>query len=755
MASSSRTEKTSTESRFTGEARNRLAQERSPYLLQHATNPVDWYPWGEEAFQKARSEDKLIFLSIGYSTCHWCHVMERESFENKNIASIMNEYFVNVKVDREERPDVDRIYMTFVQAVSGSGGWPMSVFLTPDLKPVAGGTYFPPEDNYGRPGFKSVLLNTAKQWMEQRQKLSATGTKITELLRQTTVFDVGVANQLLAGTTPPGQEVWELCFSQVLDNYEPEFGGFSQAPKFPQGAVLSFLTHLASRERPQSEMGTEARQMLLHTLDKMAAGGINDHIFQGFARYSTDREWHVPHFEKMLYDQAQLSVVYTNAYLLTHNEKYAKTARGILEYVMRDLSHPDGGFYSAEDADSYPTKNSVEKREGAFCVWTHEEVATLIGDRKLEANPKKLLVDLFCAYYTVRPEGNVPPEKDHHREFRNQNVLAVFRPAAKICKEFGLKDEATLDNELAVARKILYDRRLDRPRPHLDNKIITSWNGMMISGFAKAGSALGDDDFTRRAIDAANFVRRYLLLESGKLLRSCYTDLPAGAGIVQIESPIEGFLDDYVCLVRGLLDLYECTLNSDWIEWAERLQMKQDELFWDHGHAGYFSTISGDTNTLFRLKEDHDGAEPCGNSIAAGNLLRLGTILDSVDMMDKAKKLLTSFSGRLTRVPLALPEMTSALMLYNNAPTQVVVTGDPSDSETMALVNIARRSLLVPGLILMVTSGNPDSFLCRRNQSVRKMKKPEGNYQAAFVCRGRTCSLPVTTPADLAALLKL
>ncbi|XP_014285586.1 spermatogenesis-associated protein 20 [Halyomorpha halys] len=739
------TEKSVTESEQK-QYRNRLGKEKSPYLLQHATNPVDWYPWGEEAFAKAREEDKIIFLSVGYSTCHWCHVMERESFENENVASIMNEYFVNVKVDREERPDVDKIYMTFVQATSGSGGWPMSVFLTPDLKPVAGGTYFPPKDNYGRPGFKTVLLNMAKQWAEQRAKVSATGKRITELLEQTTAFDVSLAGSLIGGEVP-GKETWDLCFNQLSNSYEPLFGGFSMAPKFPQPANYSFLFHLIARD-PKSESGEKAKEMALHTLDKMAKGGIHDHVAQGFARYSTDSKWHVPHFEKMLYDQAQLAIVYSNAYLLTKDNKYANVVRDILTYVSRDLSHPEGGFYSAEDADSYPTHDSTEKKEGAFCVWTYDQINSLLSI-PLQTKPEHNLSSVFCHYYSIKPRGNVSPENDPHGELKGQNVLAVFHSERDTCDKFDLS-LPDLHKELEIGKKILFEERQKRPKPHLDNKIITSWNGLMISAYAKAASALNDEGYKQRAIDAANFVKKYLYTDKKRLLRSCYTE---NNKIAQIKEPIEGFLDDYACLIKGLIDLYECTFNPDWLVWASVLQASQDELFWDHGLAGYFSTSNSDGHNLFRLKEDQDGAEPSGNSVAAGNLLRLGCMLDCPEMKEKASKLLSSFTSRLSRIPVALPEMVCALMLYHDAPTLVVVTGDMSKSETVELIRVA-QSNIIPGIVLVTTGSNSDNFIVTRNESVRKMKKL-GDREAAYVCRGRACSLPVTSPVDLAALLRI
>lgn len=724
---------------------NSLAKEKSPYLLQHARNPVEWYPWGEEAFEKAKQEDKLIFLSVGYSTCHWCHVMERESFENEAVAEIMNKHFVNIKVDREERPDVDKVYMTFVQASSGSGGWPMSVFLTPDLKPVAGGTYFPPEDNWGRPGFKSILLNMAKQWKDDKQKLSNTGSKIADLLQKTMIFDVDMAESLISGQIPKA-ECWERCVKQLMNHYEPVYGGFGLAPKFPQPSNLMFAFHAYARQ-PNSPKYEEIKNMCLHTLTMMAKGGIHDHIAQGFARYSTDERWHVPHFEKMLYDQGQLAVVYCYAYLVTKDEMYADIVHDILTYVSRDLSHPEGGFYSAEDADSYPTADATEKREGAFCVWTYDRVQELLN-RPTSSKPEVNLADVFCYHYGVKPGGNVDPHQDPHHELTNQNVLIINGSEDATAAKFGL-DKQSLKEELAKGRQILYEARQKRPRPHLDNKIITSWNGLMISGYARASETLNDSRYTKRAVQAAEFIKKYLYDKDKKiLLRSCYTG--ENNQVTQISRPIHGFLDDYAFLIRGLLDLYEACFDPQWLEWAESLQEKQDELFWDIASAGYFSMPSSE-ELLLRLKEDQDGAEPSGNSIAAQNLLRLSAMLERPELKDKAGQLLASFTGRLTQMPVTLPELTSALMLYHDSPTQIVITGKPSDADTAALLSVV-RSRLIAGRVLMLADGDTSSIVYRKSETVSKMK-PEDGRQNAYVCRHHTCTLPVHTAADLASLL--
>nr|CAD7571150.1 unnamed protein product [Timema californicum] len=618
------------------------------------------YPWGEEAFEKARKEDKLIFLSVGYSTCHWCHVMERESFENEDIANVMNEHFVNIKVDREERPDVDKIYMTFVQATSGHGGWPMSVFLTPRLEPVMGGTYFPPEDHWHRPGFRSVLLRATSggggwpmsvwltpeltpvfggtyyppvdryygqpgfksllgilssqvlvsacltDWKDNRQNFAESGKKVIDVLRKTTTLDVPFALAALA-TSVPTHECWEKCIKQFTQSFEPQFGGFGMAPKFPQPVNFNFLFHIYSRE-PNSELGKKALDMCLYTLKMMAKGGIHDHVAQGFARYSTDERWHVPHFEKMLYDQAQLAVAYSAAYLATKDEFYADIVRDILLYVSRDLSDKSGGFYSAEDADSYPSHDAKSKKEGAFCVWNYDELQRLL-DKPIEGS-NFTISDIFCYHYDVKPQGNVNPNQDPHDELKYQNILIVLGSEEETAEKHGL-DLATTRQALKEGREILFEVRQKRPRPHLDDKMLTAWNGLMISGFAKAGQALGDDSLVDRAVKAANFVKKYLYNPTAEtLLRSCYKG--SDGSVAQIAVPIAGFVDDYAFLIRGLLDLYEACFDPSWLEWAETLQDQQDRLFWDEEGAAYFTSPASDSSILIRLKE---GEYPHGFNI--------------------------------------------------------------------------------------------------------------------------------------------
>ncbi|XP_050295633.1 spermatogenesis-associated protein 20 [Anthonomus grandis grandis] len=735
MASSSRT--------VSGQL-NRLALERSPYLLQHATNPVDWYPWGEEAFKRAQEENKPIFLSVGYSTCHWCHVMEKESFENEEVAKIMNEHFINIKVDREERPDVDRMYMAFIQATSGGGGWPMSVFLTPTLEPLAGGTYFPVESKgFGVPSFPQLLLNISKEWNKNSKALMTSGKFSLKALQE--VKDNKTESASL-NENHLGEECWQKCALQLSRSYEADFGGFSMAPKFPQPSNLNFLFHMYAKEK-DTERGFQCLEMCLHTLKKMAYGGIHDHVNKGFARYSVDERWHVPHFEKMLYDQAQLAVSYCDAYILTKDEFYADVAKNIFTFVSRDLSHELGGFYGAQDADSYPYEGAPHKMEGAFCVWEYDEIKKLITEK---TNGIKHF-DILAYHYSIRENGNVSPAQDPHKELKNKNVLSCFGSYELTARHFNISVDE-LKNILEKSHEILYQERQQRPKPDTDTKIVTSWNGLMLSAFARAGFALKNQSYINRAILAANFVKKFLYNESEKtLLRCCYRG--DDGQIVQTSIPIRGFLDDYAFMIRGLLDLYEASLDADWLQWAEVLQEKQDTLFWDDKSSGYFNSSAEDKSILIRSKEDQDGAEPCGNSVSVHNLVRLSSYLHRKDLREKAGKTLQHFSERLRAIPIALPEMTSALMLYKNCPTQVFIAGASEDNSTQALLDVV-RSHYIPGRVLAIADGPAGraGLLYRRIETLHRLKPVEGRA-AAYVCRNFACSLPVTDPGELATSL--
>ncbi|XP_051969132.1 spermatogenesis-associated protein 20 isoform X1 [Xyrauchen texanus] len=722
---------------------NRLSKEKSSYLLQHAHNPVDWYPWGQEAFNKAKSEDKPIFLSVGYSTCHWCHVMERESFEDEEIGEILSKNFVCVKVDREERPDVDKVYMTFVQATSGGGGWPMSVWLTPDLRPFLGGTYFPPRDSERRPGLKTVLLRVIAQWQSNRGNLESSGERVLEALRK------GTAISASPGETPPfGPDVANRCFQQLVHSYEEEYGGFREAPKFPSPVNLMFLMSYWAVNRATSE-GAEALEMVLHTLKMMALGGIHDHVAQGFHRYSTDSSWHVPHFEKMLYDQGQLAVAYIAAYQVSGEQLFADVARDVLLYVSRDLNDKSGGFYSAEDADSFPTAASTEKREGAFCVWTAGEIRELLPDIVQGATGCATQADIFMHHYGVKEQGNVDPAQDPHKELQGQNVLIVRYSVELTAAHFGISVDR-LSELLADARAKLAEVRRARPPPHLDTKMLASWNGLMLSGFARVGAVLGDKALLERAEQAACFLQEHLWEEEGqRILHSCYRG--NNMEVEQVASPIAGFLDDYAFVVCGLLDLYEATQRVRWLQWAEELQQRQDQLFWDSQGSGYFCSDPSDPTLLLALKQDQDGAEPSANSVSAMNLLRLSHLTGRQDWIQRSQQLLAAFSDRLIKVPIALPEMVRSVMAQHYTLKQIVICGQPDAEDTASLISCV-NSLFLPHKVLMLADGNTEGFLYQR-LSILSTLVPQDDRATAYVCENFTCALPITCPQELRILL--
>ncbi|XP_023211066.1 spermatogenesis-associated protein 20-like isoform X1 [Centruroides sculpturatus] len=715
--------------------KNRLSYEKSSYLLQHASNPVDWYPWGEEAFQKAKSENKLIFLSVGYSTCHWCHVMERESFENENVAKIMNENFVNIKVDREERPDVDKVYMTFVQATTGSGGWPMSVWLTPDLKPIFGGTYFPPEDKYfGRPSFVTVMKHVSEQWRQHQDKVCEQGNRIMELIKQNVLPESDDAYL-------DSEECIQSCFKQFTQRYDTKYGGFDKAPKFPQPVNFNFLLRLY-KLNPNSNEGKLALKMCLHTMIEMSKGGIHDHICQGFHRYSTDQEWHIPHFEKMLYDQGQLAVSYLEAFQIVKEKKLADIACDILNYVSRDLRNKNGGFYSAEDADSLPDHNAIHKKEGAFCIWTQKEIKSHLG-RTLNENCNITLADIFCKYYNVLPKGNVDPYKDPHDELKGKNVLMIRTSEEEIAKSFNIT-EKVVKKALDQSKEILYEVRQKRPKPHRDDKFITSWNALMISGFSKAGQVLQEQHYTTQAIEAAKFIYNYLFDKTARcMLRSAYRD--EYDNVVQLSKPVPGVLEDYAFTIRALLDLYEACYDPWCIEWALELQQLQDELFWDSENGAYFYSIVSDSSIILRLKEDQDGAEPSSNSVSVTNLLRLYNYFNDRSYRDKAIQILKAYGQRLRHLPLALPEMLCGLMLLNYPSQMIIVSGSREDRMTQEFLRCIHNHFL-PFKTLILADGNKNNILYKKIDILNQLKKGQATV---YVCQNNTCSAPISTLDDL------
>ena len=726
---------------------NRLAQEKSPYLLQHAHNPVDWYPWGEEAFAKARCENKPLFLSIGYSTCHWCHVMAHESFENEEVAATMNREFVNIKVDREERPDVDRVYMTFVQATTGGGGWPMSVWLTPDLKPFVGGTYFPPEDRYGQPAFKTVLERIAAAWKENHDSIVEQGGRIVAALRESQ-----------SGATAEGKidaAILDAAYRQIDHSYDPKEGGFGNAPKFPRPVTLNFLTRFYARD-PRSEPGKHALEMTLFTLRKMGAGGMHDHIGGGFHRYSVDRYWHVPHFEKMLYDQAQLAVAYLDAFQITRDQKYEAVARDILDYVARDMTSKEGGFFSAEDADSpvvarIGNPGHEKTAEGAFYVWTKKEIDAALGDAS----------EIFDFHYGVQAHGNAPEGSDPQDEFRGKNILIERHTIAETAKHFGNTgilpvrpvgvSPADPEREQAVrdllkrCHEKLFSIRSKRPRPHLDDKIIAAWNGLMISAYARGAQVLDEPRYLEIATRAAKFLQANLFDPSRKTL---YRNYRGG------RSDIEGFADDYAFVIQGLLNLYEASFDVEWLKFATQLQETQDRLFFDEKNGGYFSTSGKDESVFLRMKDDNDGAEAAASSVAALNLLRLAQFRDdpAAAGAERARKTIDAFATTLSHFPSAMPLMLVALDYSLSKPRQIVIAGKKDAPETKALVKEVHRHFLPNTVLFLADGAEGQKYLGEKNEAIRAMSAVDGK-PAAYVCENFTCKAPVIEPKKLAELL--
>ncbi len=696
---------------------NRLITEKSPYLLQHAHNPVAWYPWGDEAFHRAQREDKPLFLSIGYSTCHWCHVMERESFENNQIASILNEHFISIKVDREERPDVDKIYMNALHGMGQQGGWPLSMFLTPDLRPFYGGTYFPPVDGYGRIAFPTLLQRIAELWKNERSKVLETAYGITLFLADM------ASRRGQTGEIEP--DVFDRCADQLKSSYDSVHGGFGSAPKFPRPAVLDFLLR-----HYHATGDSHSLEMALHTLRAMAEGGMCDQLGGGFHRYSVDRHWFVPHFEKMLYDQAQLATTYLDAFLITNDVFYATVARRTLDYILREMTSPDGGFYSAEDADSPDPDDPEHSAEGAFYVWKASEIAELL-DRDSYL--------LFAERFGVREEGNV--EADPHGEFRGKNILSVRKSLAEISTDTGqIIDE--IGTALENAQRGLLEHRATRPRPHLDDKIITSWNGLMIGAFARGHQVLGDDRYLEAAIRSAAFLFAHMCdEESGKLKRRYREG----------EARHDAVLDDYVFLAHGLLDLYQATFDAEWLQKGEKLMESAIRLFWDETSGGFYDSSGSDTTLLVRMKEQYDGAEPTGNSVAALNLLRLSSMTSRTEWREKAERTVRCFAAQLNHASAAIPLMLSALRMLSGGMKQVILVGERGEEKLEQFLAMVRKSYMPDGIVMLVNRASP-SLLSAMHPFLGTLQRIDGE-PTAYLCTNNVCQLPTADPEVLAGQL--
>ncbi len=684
---------------------NRLAQETSPYLLQHAHNPVDWYPWGEEAFARARTEDRPILLSVGYSACHWCHVMERESFENEAIAAQMNRDFIAIKVDREERPDVDAIYMGAVQMLTGQGGWPMTVFLTPDGHPFYGGTYFPPEDRYGRPGFPRVLEAVAAAWKTQRAEIEQQSRDITRQLDETNDLTGRLPDALL---TP---SLLENAYNTLIPSFDSRNGGFGGAPKFPQPANLDFLLRFYARSRRQEPLA-----MVERTLQRMALGGIYDQLGGGFHRYSTDAEWLVPHFEKMLYDNAQLAQTYLRAYQATGKAFYRGVAEETLEYVLREMTGPEGGFYSAQDADS-------EGEEGKFFVWTPEEIRAVLGERDAA---------VFCAFYDVTPGGN----------WEGKSILHIVMDASEAAQQFGLslpEAAAILDG----GRAKLFAAREQRVKPGLDDKMLTAWNGLMLAALAEAAAVLDRNDFRQAAIKNAEFVLAKL-------------SAPDAAGHLRLrrtyrngESKLNGYLEDYAFYADGLLRLYEATFDLRWLETARALMETMLAYFWDEAEGGFFATSSDHETLIQRLKDWDDNATPSGNSVAVEVLLRLAVLTGEDSYRQRAAQVLPQLGPVLEKYPYGFARMLGALDFYLATPQEIALIGDPAVAQTRALLHAVYAPYLPNKIVALAVSPEAAPALPLLADRPMLDGKP-----TAYVCENFACKAPVTDPEALADQLQ-
>ena len=747
---------------------NRLAREKSPYLLQHAHNPVDWFAWGDEAFEKARVENRPIFLSIGYSTCHWCHVMERESFEDEKVAAFLNRHFVSIKVDREERPDVDKIYMTFVQATTGSGGWPLNVFLTPERKPFFGGTYFPPDNRQGRPGFLRLLQQIHEVWQTRRGEIAGSAADIHARLE-------AAAANATAGDLPLTIDALKNAGEFFKQMFDPRHGGFGGAPKFPQPSLPSLLLRCAKRFHDN-----EAARRVLHTCDHMAAGGIHDQLGGGFARYSVDAEWLVPHFEKMLYDNAQLAQLYLDAHLVAENKRsdgvvekwndektntpalqhsntpFAETARDILDYVLRDMTHPAGGFYSAEDADS-------EGHEGKFYCWTRAELSKLLS-------PEEFNVAAHC--FGVTKEGNFV-DHSHPQPLKGQNVLSVVNPLPPAHGRSGVSEErrqlsskesaalfrdaaTTIDDSalLASAKKKMVAARSRRVRPHLDDKILASWNGLMLGALARAYAVLGDEKYRAAAEKNLAFIQAKLWVQrAADILSAEQTEkmnFRQDAGSTLFHRWRDGerdnvqLLEAYAFQLSGVVDLYEATLEPQHLNFAIALAEAMIAKFFDTENGGFWQSASGAKDLILRVKDDYDGAEPSGNSVATLALLKLAAITGREDFKKPAEATLRLFAHRLQNFPQAMPFMLHALDFQLEGPRRVVIAGDSTSPKARELLR-AVHSVYQPDKVVLGTAGAVGEF-------ARTL--PAKDSPVVYLCTGNSCQPPTQDAAKVREMLK-
>ena len=678
-----------------GNMTNKLINESSPYLLQHAHNPVDWYPWGEEAFETAKKEDKPIFLSIGYSTCHWCHVMEKESFEDADVAELMNKTFINIKVDREERPDIDQVYMNVATMLTGSGGWPLTIIMTPEKEPFFAGTYFPKEERFGRIGMMELIPQIDNAWKTKRKEINKTTSEIKFSLQ----------TDVKKGTKKLDKRIIQTAFEQLKSRFDEDKGGFGSSPKFPSPHNLMFLLRVH-----KNTGGKEALKMAETTLTEMRKGGIYDHVGFGFHRYSTDADWLVPHFEKMLYDQAMLVMAYTEAYEITGNEVYKSAAEEILQYILRDMTSAEGGFYSAEDADS-------EGIEGKFYVWETSELQEVLNENEAEFVKK---------YFRVKDAGNFHDEST--RKKNGKNILHTS----------DLDYDAELWNNI---RNKLYTQRESRIHPLKDDKILTDWNGLMIAAFAKAGSAFEEPKYITAAEKAAEFINEKLTIK-GQLMHRYRKG----------NSKVPAFLDDYSFFTFGLMSLYEATFDLVYLERAIELTEKLNANFYDNENGGYHFTSDSAEELFTRTKDGYDGAYPSGNSIALMNLVKLGKYTAEAEIQNKADEISKAFGNHIERAPMGFTQFLSAMDYAMNPSSEVIVVGESDNPVTVEMLNIIDEGFNPQQVVLLKTNANVEK-LADIAPFTKDYTMIDGNT-TVYVCKDYNCSLPVTEPDELRKLLK-
>jgi uncharacterized protein YyaL (SSP411 family) len=682
---------------------NRLIHEQSPYLLQHAHNPVDWHPWGEEAFEKANQEDKPVFLSVGYSTCHWCHVMAHESFEDAEVARLLNDTFICIKVDREERPDIDKVYMKACQILTGTGGWPLTIVMTPDKQPVFAATYIPRESRFGRIGMLDLIPKIRDIWEKRREDVLKSSDQIVAMIRRTGEESAGA---------PLTKDILNEAYEELQGLYDDKYGGFGPRPKFPMPHQLMFLL------RCTGWTGNEkATEMVEKTLQAMQRGGIYDHVGFGFHRYSTDEKWLLPHFEKMLYDQALLSMVYTEAFQETGHHGYMETAHEIFSYVLRDMVAPAGGFYSAEDADS-------EGQEGRFYLWTYEEIERELGrDETL----------FFIRTFGVEKTGNYRDELTGEKT--GFNILHLIKPESKA---------AASRKRLEKTRKKLFDARRKRVHPHKDDKILTDWNGLMIAALAKGAQVFGDEAYLQAARNAVNFILQNMRGPDGKLLHR-YREGKAA---------IAANLDDYAFLIWGLLECYEAAFDAAYLRTALDLQTYMNRHFRDGNTGGYYFTPDEGEDLIARQKEIYDGAIPSGNSVAMLNLIRLARITGSHEMENQAEEIVRTFSGSVRKSPAGHAQFMTALGFLEYPSYEVVIAGTPGAKDTEKMIGEVRRHFLPNAVVIFRPAAEAAEEMVRLAPFIKDLEPVHGTA-TAYVCTGFTCHRPTTDPGEMFRLLNI